>query len=67
MSLTLAMSDPASQKRSYKTLSIVFTVAGFVWIIYGLIPPWTHFILFPVVGLINWGIAWYCRQMSQGA
>ncbi len=61
------MQDPASQPRTYKLLSFVFAFAGFVWIVYGLIPPWTHFILFPLVGLANWGVAWYCRQMSKGA
>ncbi len=60
------MQDPASQKRTYKVLTIVFTFGGFLWIIYGLIPPLTHFILFPLIGLVNWAVAWYCRQMSKG-
>jgi hypothetical protein len=57
------MQNPAKQKQTYKILSVVFAVAGFVWIIYGVFTP--HFILFPLVGLLNWAVAWYCSQMSK--
>ena len=37
-------------------------LAGFVWIVYGVFTP--RFILFPLIGLANWAVAWYCKQMS---
>jgi len=47
----------------YQILSAVFAIAGFVWIVYGVFTP--RFILYPVIGLLNWGVAWFCRQMSR--
>jgi len=57
------MQDPAKQKKMYKLLSIVFAIAGVSWIIAGF---WglTHFILYPLIGLVNLAIAWYCKQNS---
>jgi hypothetical protein len=57
------MQDPAQQKKMYMLLSIVFGVAGLVWIICGVFSP--RFIFYPFIGLINWGIAWYCRQAGK--
>lgn len=59
------MQDPAKQKNLYKILKVTFGIAGFVWIVYGLFTP--NFILFPLIGLVNWGIAWYCAQLSKNA
>jgi hypothetical protein len=55
------MQDPEKQKKMYKLLSVVFGIAGFLWIVAGI---WglTHFILFPLIGLVNLAIAWYCKQ-----
>ncbi len=57
------MQDPAKQKSMYKLLGVVFAIAGFIWIVYGVFTP--RFILYPFIGLINWAIAWYCRQESK--
>ncbi len=57
------MQDPARQKQMYKILSVVFGVAGFIWFVYGLFTP--RFIFYPFIGVLNWGISWYCRQMGK--
>jgi hypothetical protein len=57
------MQDPAKDKRMYQILTLVFAIAGFVWIIYGVFTP--RFILFPLIGLLNWAVAWYCKQMAK--
>jgi hypothetical protein len=57
------MQNPANQKKAYKILSVVFGVAGLVWIILGLSSP--RYIFYPLIGLINWGIAWYCNQAGK--
>ncbi len=59
----MPIQDPAKQKQMYQILSAVFAIAGFVWIVYGVFTP--RFILYPVIGLLNWGVAWFCRQMSR--
>ncbi len=56
------MNDQAKQKRLCLLLAAVFGVAGFVWIISGFLSP--RYILYPLVGLANWGIAYVCRQQS---
>ena len=57
------MQDPTKEKKLYSLLSVVFGIAGFVWIAYGVFTP--RFLLFPFIGLINWGIAYYCKGMSK--
>jgi hypothetical protein len=57
------MQDPAKQKKMYQTLSVVFAIAGFVWIVYGVFTP--RFLLFPFIGLVNWAVAWYCKQSAK--
>ena len=59
------MQDPAKQKKLYRILSTVFAVAAVVWIISGFFTIPRHYILFPLIGLLNWGVAWYCKQMSK--
>ncbi len=59
-----AMGVPASPRQSYKLLAIGFTAAALVWIAYGLVPP--RFVLFPLIGLANLSMAWYCRRMRKG-
>ena len=57
------MQDPTKEKKLYSILTVVFGIAGFVWIVYGVFTP--QFLLFPFIGLINWGIAYYCKGMSK--
>ena len=57
------MQDPARQKQMYKILSVVFAVAGFIWVIYGVFTP--RFIFYPLIGVGNWAVAWYCKKMSR--
>jgi hypothetical protein len=59
------MQDPAKQKKLYGILSIVFTIAAVVWIISGFFNNPRRYILFPLIGLLNYGVAWYCKQMSK--
>ncbi len=56
------MNDEAAQKRTYLLLAIVFAVAGVVWVVYGFCSP--RFILYPLIGLVNLGIAYVCRRLS---
>jgi len=59
------MKEPLNKKTAYKVLALVFAVAGLVWIIGGLLS--FRFFLYPFIGLLNWGVAWYCWQASQTA
>jgi hypothetical protein len=59
------MQDPAKRKKLYEILTYVFAIAGLVWIIGGVWPPRLHYFLYPFLGLLNWAVAWYCKQMSQ--
>ncbi len=56
------MNDQAAQKRSYLLLAVVFAVAGVVWVVYGFLSP--RFVLYPLIGFANLGIAYVCRRMS---
>jgi len=56
------MDDHATQKRKYTILGAAFAVAGAVWIVYGFLSP--RFILYPLVGLGNLGVAYVCRKLS---
>ncbi len=56
------MNDEAAQRRAYRLLSIVFAVAAVVWIVYGFSSP--RYILYPLIGLLNLGIAYVCRLLS---
>jgi hypothetical protein len=56
------MDDQAKQKRAYRMLAVVFAVAGVIWIVYGFFSP--RFILYPLIGLLNLGIAYVCKQLS---
>jgi hypothetical protein len=60
-----AMQDPAKQKKLYGILSIVFTIAAVVWIISGFLTVPRHYLLFPLIGVLNYGVGWYCKQMSK--
>ena len=53
-----------NQKRMAKFLTWVFALAGLGWII-GTFTSMTHFILFPLIGLVNLGIAYACKTMSD--
>ncbi len=57
------MNEPDNKAKTYKILAVVFAVAGLVWIIGGIISY--RFFLFPFIGLVNWAIAWVCREMSR--
>ncbi|MBI5388116.1 MAG: hypothetical protein HZA90_25910 [Verrucomicrobia bacterium] len=57
------MINPSNQKTTYKILFVVFGIAGVVWILYGVFTP--RFLLYPFIGLLNLGIAAYCRLMSK--
>jgi hypothetical protein len=56
------MDDQAKQRRMYQLLMVVFGIAGVVWIVYGFLSP--RFILYPLIGVANLGIAWFCKQSS---
>ena len=43
-------------------LAVVFGVAGMVWIIYGFFSP--RYILYPMIGMANLAIAFFCKQSS---
>jgi hypothetical protein len=59
------MSALKNKQLAYKVLALVFAIAGLVWIIGGLTSR--HYLFYPFLGLLNWGIAWYCQQASQAA
>jgi hypothetical protein len=56
------MKEQAKEKRTYQLLAIVFGIAGVVWVVYGFFSP--RFILFPLIGFANLGIAYFCRRLS---
>ena len=56
------MNDQEKQKRTYLMLAVVFGIAGVVWVIYGFCSP--RFILYPLIGLLNLGIAYVCRRQT---
>jgi hypothetical protein len=56
------MDDQAKQRRAYRMLTVVFAVAGVVWIVYGFFSP--RFILYPLIGFVNVGIAYVCKKLS---
>lgn len=60
-----AMQDPAKQKKLYMILYRVFAVAAVVWVIAGFLNHPPHYILFTLIGLANWGIAYYCKLMGK--
>ena len=41
---------------------MVFGVAGMVWIVYGFLSP--RFILYPLIGVVNLTIAYFCKKAS---
>jgi hypothetical protein len=51
------------QRKSYKLLAVIFAIAGVAWIIGGLCSI-AHFLLYPLIGVLNLGIAYWCKQMS---
>ncbi len=57
------MNEPVNKAKTYKVLAVVFAVAGLVWIIGGIYSY--HFFFYPIIGLLNWAVAWYCREMSR--
>jgi hypothetical protein len=56
------MNDPEKQKKTYKTLAVVFAIAGVFWIIGGFYSG--RFIIYPLIGLVNLGVAFVCKQLS---
>jgi hypothetical protein len=56
------MENQATQKRKYTILAALFTVAGAIWIVYGFFSP--RFILYPLIGVANLGVAYVCRKLS---
>ena len=59
------MQDPAKQKKLYKLLAILFAVGGFIWFIGGFFSVPRHYILFPLIGIVHWGVAWHCKQTAE--
>ena len=56
------MNELAKEKRNYLLLAIVFGIAGLVWVVYGFFSP--RYILFPLIGFANLGVAYFCRRLS---
>ncbi len=52
------------KKTTYKILMVVFGIAGLAWFFGGLFSVY-HRILYPFIGLVNLGIAFYCKQESK--
>ncbi len=52
--------NEARQKQLYPILAIFFAVAGAIWIVYGFLSP--RWILYPLIGLINLGLAYMCKR-----
>ena len=42
---------------------MLFAVAGLVWIVYGFFSP--RFILYPLIGVANWGVSYVCKKVSD--
>ncbi len=59
------MQDPAKQKKLYKLLAKLFVVAGLIWFIGGFFSVPRHYILYPLVGIVHWVGAWYCKQTAE--
>ena len=58
--------NPTTNKRKlYQGLAVVFGLGGLVWIIGGLVSH--HLILNSFLGLVNWGLAFFCWQESLNA
>jgi len=53
-----------NKQTQYKILAVVFGIAGLAWIIGGVFSIYHRF-LYPFIGLLNLGVAWYCKQMSK--
>ena len=53
-----------NQKGILKILPFVFGIAGLSWIIGGICSI-SHIVLYPLIGLVNLGIAWFCWQSSK--
>ena len=53
-----------NQKAILRILSWVFGIAGLWWVIGGLFSI-SHIFFYPLIGLINLGIAWLCWQNSK--
>jgi hypothetical protein len=51
------------QRTLTKVLAVVFAIAGVIWIIGGIVSI-SHFVLYPFIGLINLGLAYYCKKTS---
>ena len=56
------MNDPARNRKIYLLLTVVFSISGLVWIISGFLSP--RFIFYPLIGLLNLGAAYACRQQT---
>lgn len=48
----------------YLLLAVVFGIAGLVWIVGGLLSVY-HRILYPLIGVMNLGIAYYCKTEGK--
>lgn len=57
------MKQPQPRQKTLKLLAAAFAVGGLVWIIGGITSY--RFILYPLIGLMNWAVAYYCWQESQ--
>ena len=53
-----------NKQTTYMILAVVFAIAGLAWIIGGIFSIYHRF-LYPFIGLVNLGIAWYCKQTSK--
>ena len=51
---------------TYLLLAVVFGIAGLVWIIGGLLSVY-HRIFYPLIGLLNLAIAYYCWMENKKA
>jgi len=56
------MPEQGNLSRRFKMLALVFGVAGVVWIVYGFFSP--RFILYPLIGVANLAVAFFCKQAS---
>ena len=53
-----------NKQMMYLLLAVVFGIAGLVWIIGGLFSVY-HRVLYPLVGVVNLAIGYYCKQESK--